>query len=83
MDDAFIRRFLSATWHSLFVSEIIIKRQHNYVRIAGIVRQALPPRKFYFLIGYSEEMLSNWLQSPVTLELQTVDSLEDVVVKRI
>lgn len=69
------------TWHALFVSEIIIKRQFNMIRIAGIVRQAVSARKMYFLIGYTEEMLSLWLQCPVKLELQTVTDKKQVVFK--
>ncbi|XP_047001695.1 28S ribosomal protein S24, mitochondrial [Schistocerca americana] len=83
VEDMFIRRFVTGTWHSLFVSEVIIKRQHNLIRIAGIVRQAISPRKMYFLIGYTEELLSYWLQCPVKLELQSVADAKDVVHKYI
>jgi len=79
IDDMFIRRFMNGTWHNLFVSEIIIKRQHNMIRIAGIVQRKVLPRKMFFLIGYSEELLSNWLKCPVKLELQTTEDREDVV----
>lgn len=72
---------MTGTWHGLFVSEIIIKRQYNLIRIAGIVRQSVNPRKMYFLIGYSEELLTFWLQCPVKLELQTVSDKRDVVFK--
>nr|CAG4643616.1 EOG090X0I6M [Ilyocryptus agilis] len=83
VDDVFIRRFVTGTWHDLFCSEVIIKRQHNIIRIAGIIRQAIPPRKMYFLIGYTEEMLANWLQCPVKLELQTIDNREQTIFKYI
>lgn len=83
IEDEFMRRFLTGTWHDLFVTEIIIKRQHNIIRIAGIVRRAISAQKMYFLIGYTEELLSYWLQCPVKLELQTVDSKKDVVFKYI
>jgi len=72
---------MTGTWHSLFVSDVIIKRQHNLIRIAGIVKQAISARKMYFLIGYTEEMLSLWLQCPVKLELQTVNDPRSVVYK--
>ncbi|XP_024944883.1 28S ribosomal protein S24, mitochondrial isoform X2 [Cephus cinctus] len=81
VEDIFIRRFMTGTWHALFVSDIIIKRQHNIIRIAGLVQRSLAQRKMYFLIGYSEELLSYWLQCPVKLELQTVASKEDVIFK--
>lgn len=80
-EDLFIRKFLTGTWHGLFVSEILIKRQANVIRIAGIVLRAVPARKMYFLIGYTEELLSSWLQCPVKLELQTVEDKKDVVFK--
>lgn len=83
VEDEFMRRFLRGTWHNLFLSEIIIKRQHNIIRIAGIVERAIHARKMYFLIGYTEELLSHWLQCPVKLELQTVASRKDVVFRYI
>ncbi|XP_065210297.1 small ribosomal subunit protein uS3m [Planococcus citri] len=83
VEDEFIRRFMKGTWHNLFVSEVIIKRHHNIIRIAGIVYQGITQRKMYFLIGYSEELLSYWLQCPVKLELQTVNDRKAVVYKHI
>lgn len=83
IEDLFIRKFMTGTWHSLFVSEIIIKRQHNMIRIAGILARSISARKMYFLIGYSEELLSFWLQCPVKLELQTTANRRDVVYKYI
>jgi len=71
------------TWHSLVLSEVIIKRQFNHIRIAGLIKQGISSRKMYFLIGYTEELLSYWLQCPVTLELQTVTDPKDVIFKYI
>lgn len=83
VEDLFIRKFMTGTWHNLFESEVIIKRQHNLIRVAGIVRQTISARKMYFLIGYCEELLSFWLQCPVKLELQTVAEKKDVTFKYI
>ncbi|XP_071526664.1 small ribosomal subunit protein uS3m isoform X1 [Panulirus ornatus] len=83
VEDIFIRKFMTGTWHNLFVSEVIIKRQHNMIRIAGIVQQKIAARKMYFLIGYCEELLSYWLKCPVKLELQTVPDKKDVIYKYI
>ncbi|EDW24416.1 GL24137 [Drosophila persimilis] len=83
IEDLFIRKFITGTWHALVCSEIIIKRQHNTIRVASIIRQGISPRKMYFLIGYTEELLSYWMQCPVTLELQTVADKKDVVFKYI
>ena len=63
--------------------QVIIKRRHNLVVVAGLVFQQLTPRKHYFLLGYSEEMLSYLLKCPVRLEIQTVKEKSDVVFKKI
>ncbi|CAI6360510.1 unnamed protein product [Macrosiphum euphorbiae] len=83
IDDEFIRRFMTGTWHDLIASEIIIKRQHNIIRIAAITVQKISVTKVYFLIGYTEELLSYWLQCPIKLELQTVEDRSAVVFKYI
>ncbi|CAG9815359.1 unnamed protein product [Phaedon cochleariae] len=83
VEDVFIRKFITGTWHSLFLSEIIIKRQHNIIRIAGLVYRGVSARKMYFLLGYTEELLSFWLQCPVKMEIQTVPDRKDVVFKYI
>ncbi|KAF7995561.1 hypothetical protein HCN44_006668 [Aphidius gifuensis] len=83
VEDEFIRRFMSGTWHNIFLSELCIKRHHNIIRIVGIIKQNLAARKLYFLIGYTQEFLSYWLQSPVKLELQSVSNPEDVIFKYI
>ncbi|XP_043289438.1 28S ribosomal protein S24, mitochondrial [Venturia canescens] len=79
IEDVFIRRFMIGTWHNVFASEIIIKRQHNIVRIAGIIKQNLGTRKVYFLIGYTEEFLSYILQCPVKLELQSITDPKSMI----
>ncbi|XP_071857288.1 mitochondrial ribosomal protein S24 [Bombus fervidus] len=81
MEDLFIRNFIQGTWHGLFASEIIIKRQHNIIRIAGIVVRKVPPVKMHFLIGYSEELLSCWLHCPVKMEIVTIKDRDEVVYK--
>lgn len=45
------------TWHSLVVSEVIIKRQFNHIRVAAIIRQGISSRKMYFLLGKILEYL--------------------------
>lgn len=83
IEDMFIRQFMRGTWHALFASEVIIKRQHNIIRIAGIITRAVSPSKIYFLTGYTEELLSYWLQCPVKIELVTTNSKKDVIFKYI
>ncbi|XP_011505323.1 PREDICTED: 28S ribosomal protein S24, mitochondrial [Ceratosolen solmsi marchali] len=82
VEDLFIRKFLTGTWCTLFLSEIIIKRNHNMIRIAGIVKKSYDPIKYYFLIGYTEELLSYYLHCPVKLELQSAMN-EDIIFKYI
>ena len=82
-DDILIRKFIKGTWPGLFASEVIIKRRHNLVVVAGLVFQDLTPRKHYFLIGYTEEMLSYLLKCPVKLEIQTVQERSHMVFKKI
>ncbi|KAI4487817.1 hypothetical protein M0802_011805 [Mischocyttarus mexicanus] len=71
LEDMFIRRFITGTWHNLFLCEVIIKRQHNIIRIAGIVQRNIHPNKMYFLVGYCEEFLSRYLQRIVKMEIVT------------
>ena len=83
IEDMFIRKFLKGTWSQMFLSEIIVKREHNTVRVAAIIRPLVTNRKMYFLLGYSEEMLSLWLKCPVKLELQIQTDPKSVVYKYI
>ncbi|CAF0747234.1 unnamed protein product [Didymodactylos carnosus] len=78
-DDLFIRQFIYGTWHNLFASELIIKRRHNMIILSGLVTRTIHPRRMYFLIGYTEEILSALLKCPVKLEIQTVESKDDVI----
>ncbi|OQR68916.1 28S ribosomal protein S24-like [Tropilaelaps mercedesae] len=82
-EDFFIRKFMIGTWHRLFVSQILIKRRHNIIYIGGVVERSFMPRKMYFLIGYTEEMLSYIMKCPVKLELQSTSSARDMVYKYI
>lgn len=83
IEDLFIRNFVQGTWHGLFASEVIIKRQHNIIRIAGIVLRKVPPIKMHFLLGYTEELLSFWLHCPVKMEIVTIKDKDEVVYRTI
>jgi small subunit ribosomal protein S24 len=80
IEDLFIRKFIMGTWCTLFLSEIIIKRNHNIIRIAGIVKKSYDPIKYYFLVGYTEEILSYYMHCTIKLELQSAMN-EDVIFK--
>ena len=59
-EDIFIRRFMVGTWHSLVMSEVIIKRQFNHIRVAAIIRQGISSRKMYFLLGKKSNIYLNY-----------------------
>ncbi|GFS60504.1 28S ribosomal protein S24, mitochondrial [Trichonephila inaurata madagascariensis] len=81
LEDFFIRKFMFGTWHRIFVSDVIIKRRHNLIVISGIIVQNLQVRKLYFLMGYTEEMLSYIFKCPVKMELQSTPERKDIVFK--
>jgi len=83
IEDFFIRKFIFGTWHRLFLSEVIIKRRANLIVISGIIIQSLPARKVYFLIGYTEEILSYILKCPVKIELQSTNDKKALIFKYI
>ena len=81
VEDLFIRKFLAGTWHRLFLSKVIIKRRANAIFISGIIHQSLLQRKLYFLIGYTEQILSYVLKCPVKMELQSTADRKALIVK--
>lgn len=81
VEDVFIRKFVTGTWHRIFLSEIVIKRRHNAIYIGGIIHRYCLPRQIYFLIGYTEEFLSYILKCPIKMEIQSTADPKDVVHK--
>jgi small subunit ribosomal protein S24 len=47
--------------------------------LSGLVTRTTHPRRMYFLIGYTEEILSTLLKTPVKMEIQTIDNKDDVI----
>ncbi|KAG7218756.1 hypothetical protein INR49_007293 [Caranx melampygus] len=72
VEDMFIRRFMFGTFHGCLANEIVIKRRGNLLVICALMIQKLQPMKFYFLIGYTETLLSHFYKCPVKLEIQTL-----------
>ncbi|XP_031143818.1 28S ribosomal protein S24, mitochondrial [Sander lucioperca] len=72
VEDVFVRRFMFGTFHGCLANEIVIKRRGNVLIVCALMLQKLPPQKFYFLIGYSESLLSHLYKCPVKLEVQTL-----------
>ncbi|KAK3915532.1 28S ribosomal protein S24, mitochondrial [Frankliniella fusca] len=80
IEDMFIRKFIHGSFFGNVVGgQIIIKRQHNIIRIAFCVTRSTNFQSVYFMTGFCEEMLSIWLHCPVKLELQTVQPYEGFV----
>ena len=63
------------------MSDVIIKRKHNLIIIAGLINQVHNPTKIYFLKGYTEELLSHLFRRPIRIEVQTVQHPRDVLFK--
>nr|XP_046146238.1 28S ribosomal protein S24-A, mitochondrial-like [Oncorhynchus gorbuscha] len=63
VEDVFVRRFLFGTFHNCLANEIVIKRRGNMLML----------QKFYFLIGYTETLLSHFYKCPVKMEGQTLE----------
>ncbi|CAK6976454.1 S ribosomal protein S24%2C mitochondrial [Scomber scombrus] len=72
VEDVFIRRFIFGTFHGCLANEVVIKRRSNVLTVCALMIQRLSPPKFYFLIGYSEALLSHFYKCPVKLEIQTL-----------
>uniref|UniRef100_G3NAX3 Mitochondrial ribosomal protein S24 n=1 Tax=Gasterosteus aculeatus aculeatus TaxID=481459 RepID=G3NAX3_GASAC len=72
VEDVFVRRFIFGTFHGCLANELVIKRRGNVLVVCALMLQKLQPQKFYFLIGYSETMLSHLYKCPVKLEVQTL-----------
>ncbi|XP_028654390.1 28S ribosomal protein S24, mitochondrial [Erpetoichthys calabaricus] len=79
IEDVFIRKFIFGTFHSCLANEIVIKRRGNAIIICAFFLQNLSPQKYYFLIGYTETLLSHFYKCPVKMEVQTLQ--EKVVYK--
>lgn len=72
IEDTFIRRFMFGTFHGCLANELVIKRRGNLLTVCGLMLQKMPPHKFYFLIGYTESLLSHFYKCPVKLDVQTL-----------
>ncbi|XP_019712007.1 small ribosomal subunit protein uS3m [Hippocampus comes] len=72
IEDTFIRRFMFGTFHGCLANELVIKRSGNVLTVCALMLQKMPPHKFYFLIGYTESLLSHFYKCPVKLDVQTL-----------
>ncbi|XP_022448869.1 28S ribosomal protein S24, mitochondrial [Delphinapterus leucas] len=74
VEDVFLRKFMLGTFPGCLADQLVLKRRANQVEICALVLRQLPAHKFYFLVGYSETLLSHFYKCPVHLHLQTVPS---------
>lgn len=74
VEDVFLRKFMLGTFPGCLADQLIIKRRANQLDICALVLRQLPVHKSYFLVGYSETLLSHFYKCPVRLHLQTVPS---------
>ena len=84
IEDMVIRRFVHGIFPEKVMSEIIIKRRHNLIVIACIIQTMTIPgemHKVYFLVGYAEKILSEWLHRPIKFELQSIQRRSDTTYK--
>uniref|UniRef100_A0A8C0ZTD8 28S ribosomal protein S24, mitochondrial n=1 Tax=Castor canadensis TaxID=51338 RepID=A0A8C0ZTD8_CASCN len=72
VEDVFLRKFMRGTFPGCLADQLVLKRRANQVDICAVVLRQLPAHKFYFLVGYSETLLSHFYKCPVRLHLQTV-----------
>ncbi|KAF3813207.1 hypothetical protein GH733_018847, partial [Mirounga leonina] len=71
VEDASLLKFMLGTFPGCLTVQLILKRWANQLEICALVLRA---QKFYFLVGYSETLLSHFYKCPVHLHLQTVPS---------
>lgn len=72
MEDVFLRRFMRGTFPGCLADQLVLKRRANQLDICALVSRRLPAHKFYFLVGYSQTLLSHLYRCRVRLHLQTV-----------
>uniref|UniRef100_A0A8C8S7Q6 Mitochondrial ribosomal protein S24 n=1 Tax=Pelusios castaneus TaxID=367368 RepID=A0A8C8S7Q6_9SAUR len=72
VEDVFIRKFIYGTFHSCLANEIVLKRCANMLIICAVFLPCLPAHKYYFLIAYTEELLSFLYKFPVKMKVQIV-----------
>uniref|UniRef100_A0A6I8PAJ5 Mitochondrial ribosomal protein S24 n=1 Tax=Ornithorhynchus anatinus TaxID=9258 RepID=A0A6I8PAJ5_ORNAN len=72
VEDVFLRKFMLGTFPGCLADQLVLKRRANQLLICALLLQRLPPHKLYFLVGYSEALLSAFYKCPVRLHLQTL-----------
>ena len=71
LDDIMIRKFVEGVLHDFLKSEVVIKRKANRINLVFIVSKEGDLTKFYFLVGFTEKLLSELLGCVVKIEPQS------------
>lgn len=66
-----IRKFVEGVLHDFLKSEVVIKRKANRINLVFIVSKEGDLTKFYFLVGFTEKLLSELLGCVVKIESQS------------
>lgn len=71
LDDIMIRKFVEGVMHGFLESEVVIKRRANRIILIFLVSIHEDIRKFYFLVGFTEKLLTELLGCIVKVEAQS------------
>jgi len=71
LDDIMIRKFVEGVMHEFLQSEVVIKRRANNIILVFLVSIFGDVKKFYFLVGLTEKLLSELLGCVVKVEAQS------------
>lgn len=71
MDDVMIRKFVEGVMHEFLESEVVIKRKANNITLLFLVSIYGDVKKFYFLVGFTEKLLTELLGCIVKVEAQS------------
>ncbi|KAF6095534.1 mitochondrial ribosomal protein S24 [Phyllostomus discolor] len=74
VEDVLLRKFVLGTFPGCLADQLVLKRRASQVEVCALVLRQLPAHKLYFLVGYSEALLSHFHKCPVRVHLQTVPS---------
>lgn len=71
VDDIMIRKLVEGVMHEFLESEVVIKRRANIVILVFLVSIYGDLKKFYFLVGFIEKLLTELLGCIVKVEAQS------------
>lgn len=71
VDDIMIRKLVEGVMHEFLESEVVIKRRANIIILVFLVSIYGDLKKFYFLIGFIEKLLTELLGCIVKVEAQS------------